>query len=321
MSDYQPRESIFDPDVLTRIVDGALNKALSNHGLKDVGSSTWWSLLDDGEPAEPPDADLPPLISHPCVVLILGHRGSGKTALACRLQELLRDVAPPYGVGLPPMASRLLPEWYGLSDNFTDIPANAIIYVPESYRLFHARSTQTAQGRAIGELVNLSRHRRHTLIFDVQNPAHLDRNIISETDVVMLKEPGPLSAGFERPQLRTLMNASRAAFASVGAFRRKRVVWVVAPREGITGQLMENILPTFWTSSLSRIFGEALAGTTDMVPGRQQRRTAATRRGQRTSFESRGKKAKRFRALGHSYNEIAKILGVGKSQAYRLVNS
>ena len=193
-------------------------------------------------------------------------------------------------MGLPPRASRLLPEWYGLTGDFTGVPSNAIIYVPESYRLFHARSTQTAQGRAIGELVNLSRHRRHTLIFDVQNPAHLDRNIISETDVVMLKEPGPLSAGFERPQLRALMNAARVAFASVGAYRRKRVVWVVAPREGITGQPMENVLPTFWTGSLSRIIGEALAGTTDTVRGRR-RRTAAARRGQRTSIESRSQKA------------------------------
>ena len=139
MTDNQSRDSQIGPDELTRIVDDASNKALSNHGLKDEGSSTGWSLLDDDEPAEPPDADLAPLLSHPCVVLILGHRGSGKTALACRLQELSPDVAPLYGVGLPPRASRLLPEWCGLTGDFTGVPSNAIIYVAESYRLFHAR--------------------------------------------------------------------------------------------------------------------------------------------------------------------------------------
>ena len=72
------------------------------------------------------------------------------------------------------------------------MPPNAIIYIPESYLLFHARATQSAQGRAVGELVNLSRHRRHTIIFDVQNPAHLDRNINSEADVVLVNEPGTL---------------------------------------------------------------------------------------------------------------------------------
>lgn len=280
------------------------------------------SFLEPPEPVPPePDLALAALVSHPCIVLILGHRGNGKTALACRLQELKKDVAAPYGVGLPPKASRLLPDWYGLTGDFTDIPPNSVIYVPESYRLFHARSSQTGQGRAVGDLVNLSRHRRHTLIFDVQNPAHLDRNIISEADVVMIKQPGPLTAGFERPQLRPHMDAARAAFAGVNPFRRKRVVWVVAPNEGVSGQLMENLLPTFWTDSLSRIFGQVLTAPAHEGSGPSQPRTAAARRGQRTSVESRRQKAKRLRALGHSYNEIGRMLGVSKSQAYRLVNS
>ena len=215
----------------------------------------------------------------------------------------------------------MLPSWYGLADSFSDIPSNAVIYVPESYRLFHARGSQTAQGRVIGDLVNLSRHRRHTLIFDVQNPAHLDRNILSEADVVMLKEPGPFSPGFERPQFRPMMNAARAAFAGVGPLRRKRVVWAVAPAEGVSGQLMENVLPTFWTGSLSRIFGEAPPQMANGEKGPDQPPTTVARRGRRSSVESRRQKAKRLRALGHSYSEIGKMVGVGKSQAYRLVNS
>jgi len=51
------------------------------------------------------------LIHHPALIVILGHRGKGKTALALRLQELLRDVAAPYAVGLPQKAARLLPSW------------------------------------------------------------------------------------------------------------------------------------------------------------------------------------------------------------------
>ena len=80
----------------------------------------------------PVDQSLARLLHHPAVVLILGHRGKGKTALAFRLQELNRDVAAPYAVGLPGKAARLLPEWYGLADDFDTIPKNAIVYVPES---------------------------------------------------------------------------------------------------------------------------------------------------------------------------------------------
>jgi hypothetical protein len=92
----------------------------------------------------PVDEALARLVHHPAVVLILGHRGSGKSALAVRLQELLRDVAPPYAIGLPAKASKLLPQWYGLAEEPGLIPQNAIVSIPESYRLFHSRSTQSA---------------------------------------------------------------------------------------------------------------------------------------------------------------------------------
>ena len=39
----------------------------------------------------PSDEPLAYLMHRPSVILILGHRGNGKTALALRLQELLRD--------------------------------------------------------------------------------------------------------------------------------------------------------------------------------------------------------------------------------------
>ena len=109
--------------------------------------------------------------------------------MACRLQELLRDIATPGAVGLPPKATRLLLDWFRLAGDLNEVPPKAVIYIPESYRVFHARATQTARGRLIGDVVNLSRHRRHTLIFDMQNRAHLDRNIISEADMVLVKEP------------------------------------------------------------------------------------------------------------------------------------
>ena len=63
------------------------------------------------------------------------------------------SVAPPYAIGLPAKANKLLPDWYGLAEDPGLIPQNAIIYIPESYRLFHSRSTQNAQGRAFHTLV------------------------------------------------------------------------------------------------------------------------------------------------------------------------
>ncbi len=272
----------------------------------------------------PLDEPLARLLDHPAVILILGHRGNGKTVLAFRLQELLKDVAVPYAVGLPGKASGLLPDWYGLAQDFDTVPTNAVIYVPESYRFFHARDTQSAQGRAVADLVNLSRHRKHTLIFDVQNAAQLDRNIISEVDLVLVKEPGPFQEGFERTQFQGIMDSARAAFAGVGKERKKRAVWVVAPAADIQGQLMENRLPTFWRESLSRVFGGASVSISG-GHGTEAKRvkgdgTNNLRPGKRTPTEEKREKARQMKASGYSYGEIADALGISRSYAYKLVN-
>ena len=269
----------------------------------------------------PVDHNLARIFDHPTVILILGARGSGKTALAVRIQEFLRHIAAPYAVGLPPKASKLLPDWYGLADDFSTIPNNSIIYVPEAYRLFHSRSSQSAQGLAIADIVNLSRHRRHSLIFDVQNPAHLDRNILSEVDIVLFKEPGAFQQGFERSQFRSAMDAARAAFSGLSKMHKKKGVWVVAPAADITGQLMENLLPTFWTDALSRVFGDTPIGQVGAISSDPQApRTTGSRKGYRTSISARRDAAKEMRAAGHGFREIGKTLGCSASTAFRLVN-
>ena len=276
----------------------------------------------------PVDEALARLVHHPAAVLILGHRGSGKSALAVRLQELLRDVAPPYAIGLPAKASKLLPEWYGLAEEPGLIPQNAVIYIPESYRLFHSRSTQSAQGRAIAGLVNLSRHRRHTLIFDVQNAAHLDRNIISEVDLVLVKQPGPFQRGFERGQLAPVMDSARAAFAGAPEAKRKRRVWVVSPNAGVEGKLMQNELPSFWSERISTIFGDTVASlglsdaAVEVQPGAKAGKTSAAaspRRGQRTTAESKREKVQRMALAGYSQRKIAATLGISPSYVNKLL--
>lgn len=269
----------------------------------------------------PLDEPLAGVVNHPAIVLFVGGRGAGKSAGSVRLQELLRHKGAPYAVGLPASASKLLPSWYGLADDFSAIPENSIIYLPESYRLFHARSSQSSQGRVIGEIVNLSRHRKHTIIFDVQNPAHLDRNILSEVDVVLFKEPGPFQQGFERSQFRSAMDGARAAFSGLGKQQRKKSVWVVAPAAGITGQLMENLLPTFWSDGLSRIFGDSPIGYgPSALQSSNGPKMTHSRKGQRTSVSDRRETAKKMHIAGHSYREIGKTLGCSVSTAYRLVN-
>ena len=169
---------------------------------------------------------------------------------------------------------------------------------------------------------------RHTLILDVQNAAHLDRNILSEADLMLIKEPGPFQDGFERSQFQSYMDSARVAFSGVGPNRRKKVFWAVAPQSGISGQLMENQLPSFWSDSLSRILGDTpvgleLGGGKDdgkIRRGSKANDTAPSRKGKKTSTEEKRERAKKMHAGGHSYGEISKTLGISRSYAFKLVN-
>ena len=179
-------------------------------------------------------------------------------------------------------------------------PRTRLSISPRATGCFIPRSTQSAQGRAIGDLVNLSRHRRHTLIFDVQNAAHLDRNIISEVDLVLVKQPGPLQQGFERGQLTPIMDSARAAFAGVTPAKRKRCVWVFAPNAGVEGKLLQNELASFWSERLSTIFGETVVSLVgggqsgNVSRGQRQAgntKTATPRRGQKTPTDIKREKS------------------------------
>ena len=264
----------------------------------------------------PPDAALAEMVHHPSGILVCGHRGSGKTATIMRLQELLTHVAPPYAIGLPAKAARLLPSWYGLADDPADVPPNSTIYFPESYRFFHSRTTQSQMGRMVSDLINLSRHRRQTLFFDVQNTAQLDRNIISEVDLILVKEPGPFHLGFERQQLRPAIEAARAAFAGIGQHRKKKAVWVF---NGSTGQIMENSLPSFWSEGLSRIFADAGPVRGSLSAGSASPTRAKPRKAQTTPTGIKAAKVLKLTEAGHTRSEVGKMLGISKSYVQKLL--
>ena len=63
--------------------------------------------------------------------------------------------------------------------------------------------------------------------------------------------------------------------------------------------LMENTLPSFWKPNLSRLF--AVEGS-----------KAQPRVGRRVTPRERARRATELRSQGHSYSEIAKLLGVSK---------
>jgi DNA-binding NarL/FixJ family response regulator len=246
------------------------------------------------------------LIKHPCVILIIGNRGSGKSALSYKLLEYMRWQGKIYVVGLPEKARKILPDWIGSIPALEDAPPDSIILIDESYLSLHARSSSSQHARDSSNLINLSRQRGQTLIFVSQEARQIDKNIASSANAVIIKNPGILQIDFERVQFRKLLAEAIKMFAAIDKDKNKWS-YVYAPEASFAG-MMENSIPSFWTPSLSKAYADA-------------KPTAEVRTPTKTTREDRITKVRDLRKQGFSLGEIAKIQGISKSTAKNYLDS
>ena len=195
----------------------------------------------------------------------------------------------------------------GTADSIDEVPEGAVVLIDESYLQHHARASMAEAGRNIGNLINLSRQRNQTLLFIGQAGRQLDINIISQADVIAIKELSELSREFERPQLRRLTDNARLAFALISGDKRK-MTWVYSQTANHEG-LVKNESPSFWTSNLGHAYAQETRSSNQ-----------SPRLGKRLTREETKTVVKRMHEAEFSYDYIANSLGISKTQAWNLVN-
>jgi hypothetical protein len=245
-------------------------------------------------------------IIHPSLVLVLGKRGSGKSALAYYLIEIHRYGLKPYVVGIPQSKQHLLPEWVGVASSLEEVPFGAIAIIDEAYLLYHARGSTTQESKEMSKLINLSRQKGQTIIFVSQESRSIDKNIASSANVIIFKEPGILQSEFERPELNRLAKKASEAFVSISG-NKQQWSYVYSPDADFSG-LIKNGLPSFWKPELGRIF----AG--DIPP------TSKSRIVSKLTLQEKKQKAKELFTQKTSYEHIGLALGVSKGTAFNYVH-
>jgi len=215
------------------------------------------------------------ILDEPFVVLILGERGGGKTALGHLLLELFSDQGrrkPAYIIGFPMHKRHLLPDWITPLDEFY-FPDNSVVLLHEAHFYLHARRSMKEDHLAIDKLLTVSRHKNVNIIVETQQSFRLDRNIVAEVDAIIFRVPELMQERFERPEVRWITQMAKEAFKPfVKEFEVVKNGKVIAKYREILPEAKKHAfiyskkyvgmypheipLPSYWSEEISKAYGE-----------------------------------------------------------------
>lgn len=155
------------------------------------------------------------IFAEPFVILELGARGEGKTALGHRLLEVFANAdkeRDAYIMGFPDDKQHLLPEWIDVLPPGTPKhrwPENSIVLIHEAHQLLHARRSMDAENLELDQLVTISRHKDSNIIYDTQQSHRLDKNAVAAVDGILARWPALMQEDFERRAIKPIVKEAR----------------------------------------------------------------------------------------------------------------
>ncbi len=190
------------------------------------------------------------LLSRPSLIgLILGARGSGKSALGMRILENIyaktgRKVC---AMGFLPNA---LPGWIIHVTSVEQIPNNSFALVDEGGIEFSSRSSFSSANRLLSALLFASRHKGISALFISQNSANLELNAIRQSDYLLLRKPSLLQQEFERKKIGEIYSGISAHYPKLPDSGRYSTYMHSDWFRGFAA----NRLPGFWSERASKSY-------------------------------------------------------------------
>jgi len=186
---------------------------------------------------------------HSLIMLIIGRRGAGKTALGMKFVEAGYHLKKrSYVLGF---SNSKIPSWVKKVDNISQVPNNSLVLVDEAGISFSARSSMKTANKNLAEILAIARHKNLSLIFITQNSAMLDLNVLRLADILLFKEPSLLQTRFERKGLQDIFEKVSNSFKELDS--KKEHFYIISDDyEG----LVKSGLPDFWNESISKSFSK-----------------------------------------------------------------
>ena len=195
------------------------------------------------------------LVKHPSIVLIIGRRRFGKSALGNFILETFHNERhiPAFIVSFPQEKQHLLPDWITPVDNFDEVPENSVCLIDEGSLKHHAHLWMQKETVVMDRMISVSGQKKQTIIFITHTMRKFAVTLLLEVDLLLCKQPSLLHSKLERSEVRKLTQKIYAEFKKLPRDQVKKSYYVVSEEyEGF----MKNPLPSYWSQELS----EAYAG-------------------------------------------------------------
>jgi len=180
--------------------------------------------------------------------IILGARGSGKSAFGLKLLENMHATSDRkiFALGFKPNE---LPAWIHTIEDIEHIENNSYVLIDEGGILFNARQGFSDANQLLSKLLLIARHKDLSIMFISQNSSNLEINAIRQADYLVLKPSSLLQLDFERKKIKEIYVEAAEDFTKFKQTKGLTYIYSDTFKGFVT-----NPLPTFWTQSISKSF-------------------------------------------------------------------
>ena len=180
--------------------------------------------------------------------IILGARGTGKTAIGIKILENIyaKSKRKLYAIGFK---SEDMPAWIEIIENTDQIKNNSTVLIDEGGVLFSSRNSMTTPNKLLSQLILIARHKNLNILFISQNSSNLDVNILRQADYLILKPTSLLQEDFERKKIRDVYTEVQADFKKYQTTQGLTYIY-----SEIFRGFISNPLPSFWSQNISKSF-------------------------------------------------------------------
>ena len=194
------------------------------------------------------------IIQHPSVILIIGRKRYGKTALGFSILEEFHNEQPElkiFVVSLPKEKHHLLPDWIIPTDNIEELPDNSIALIDESSLSYHAYLWGQKETVVMDRMISISGHKNQTFIFITHTMRKFAITLLLDIDTLLCKKPSLFHGKLERGEVRKIIERVSKEFNELPKDEIKKNTYVVSDEfEGF----IRNELPSFWSEDLSKSY-------------------------------------------------------------------